>query len=215
MLSSFGILGRSLKAVRRVRTILAVMASFYAVSFIAGCILSLTENGYAGEFEEKLQEYLLSQEIFTVILEQLRTGNLPTAILITFTFNLCLGAFLTTTLLGVLPLLGAIGIAGVGLLRGFVIGLTYPSVLGYSPLSFIVGVGTLILELSAYVFSSAAGVNISLAPVFPSRYGTESRLKAFKEAWKDAARIFLIVVVLLGLGAIWEMTGIYFLIQHA
>jgi hypothetical protein len=28
-------------------------------------------------------------------------------------------------------------------------------------------------------------------------------------AWKDAAKIYLIVVILLALGAIWEMTGLF------
>ena len=201
------------EAARRIKSIVIFTAVLYAVSFIAGCTLTSIGNSYASELEEEIQRYLLSQEIFAVILEYLRTGNLVAAILITFTVNLCLGAFLTTTLPGILPLLGAIGISFVGLLRGFVIGLTYPQVLGYSPLAFIVGIGTILLELGAYVFSSAAGVNISLAPIFPARYETESRMTAFKEAWKDAARIFVIVIILLGLGAIWEMVGIYFLIQ--
>ena len=204
---------QSLEAVRRVRTIVIVIAALYATSFLAGFTLTSMGDSYASKLEEEVQRYLLSQEVFTIILEYLRAGNLLAAILITFTVNLCLGAFLTTTLPGILPLLGAIGISFVGLLRGFVIGLTYPQVLGYSPLAFIVGVGTILLELGAYVFSSAAGVNISLAPIFPARYETESRMTAFKEAWKDAARIFVIVIILLGLGAIWEMVGIYFLIQ--
>jgi len=203
----------SLEATRRVKAIVLIIAFLYATSFIAGWALASIENSYTSKLEEEIQQYILSQEIFTIILEYLRSGNLLAAILITFTVNLCLGAFLTTTLPGILPVLGAIGITIVGLLRGFVIGLTYPQVLGHSPLAFIVGVGTMFLELGAYVFSSAAGVNISLAPIFPAKYGTESRLAAFKEAWKDAARIFVIVVILLGLGAVWEMTGIYFLIH--
>jgi uncharacterized membrane protein SpoIIM required for sporulation len=66
----------------------------------------------------------------------------------------------------------------------------------------------MILELGAYVFSGAAGINIALAPILPRRYETQSRWMAFKMAWKDAAKIYLIVVILLALGAAWEMTGL-------
>jgi hypothetical protein len=36
---------------------------------------------------------------------------------------------------------------------------------------------------------------------------------AFKMAWKDAAKIYLIVVILLALGAAWEMTGIFLVLR--
>ena len=67
---------------------------------------------------------------------------------------------------------------------------------------------TLLLEWGAYVFSAAAGINISLSTIFPSRYQVDSRWIAFKEAWKDAGRIYVIVIILLALGAIWEMVGL-------
>jgi len=75
----------------------------------------------------------------------------------------------------------------------------------------IVALGTLILELGAYVFSATAGINLSLSSIFPNRYFSESRKIAFKEALKDAGRLYIIVVILLILGAIWEMTGLYLL----
>jgi uncharacterized membrane protein SpoIIM required for sporulation len=70
-------------------------------------------------------------------------------------------------------------------------------------------VGTAVLELGAYVFSAAAGIHLSLSAVFPKRQGLDSRRAAFKQAWKDAAYVYVIVVLLLALGAIWEMVGIY------
>jgi uncharacterized membrane protein SpoIIM required for sporulation len=73
--------------------------------------------------------------------------------------------------------------------------------------------GTLLLELGAYVFSGTAGINIALAPLMPQREGTQSRFAAFKAAWEDAARLYVIVIILLALGAIWEMTGLFLLIR--
>jgi uncharacterized membrane protein SpoIIM required for sporulation len=98
-------------------------------------------------------------------------------------------------------------------LRGFVVRITYPEVLSSSPAGFVLGLGTMIIELGAYVFSGAAGINIALAPILPRRYGTQSRWMAFKMAWKDAAKIYLIVVILLALGAAWEMTGLFLVLR--
>jgi uncharacterized membrane protein SpoIIM required for sporulation len=78
---------------------------------------------------------------------------------------------------------------------------------------FALGLGTMILELGAYVFSGAAGINIAVAPILPRRYGVQSRWVAFKMAWKDAAKIYVIVIILLALGAVWEMTGLFFVLR--
>ena len=204
---------QSLDAAKRMKILLLFVLFLYIVSFLSGLLLISTGDEFADEIKERIQQSVLTQQPFTSILESLRTGNLAAAVITTFGVNLCIGAFLATTLPGILPVLGALGIITVTALRGFFIGVTYPELLVYSPLTFIVGFGTMILELGAYVFSAAAGINISLAPVFPKRYQTESRWLAFKRAWKDAARIFLIVALLLALGAVWEMTGIYVLIH--
>ncbi len=168
-------------------------------------------------FNESLLENISGSPIFAPILEALQSGNLALAIAITFSINLLSGAFATTTLPGVIPLLGAIISMVVSSFRGFMIGalFTYTEIvspeatagLGWA----ILGLGTLILELGAYVFSAAAGINISLSSFFPNRYQVKSRWVAFKKAWKDAGRIYVIVIILLALGAIWEMSGIYLL----
>jgi hypothetical protein len=145
----------------------------------------------------------------TPIIGSLISGNLALAIAFTFLVNLSIGAFVYTTLIGVIPILGGVGSVAVTGLRGFVIGLTYYYAFKVSMGYTVVALGTLVLELGAYVFSAAAGINTSLSAVFPRRYQVESRWTAFKMAWKDAAKIYAIVVILLVLGAVWEMAGIY------
>jgi hypothetical protein len=156
---------------------------------------------------------VLTESPFTTILQALSSGDLVQAILITFLLNLSTGAFFSTTLPGILPLIGAFGTVAITLFRCFIIGITYPAVLASSGAGFVLGMGTIVLELGAYVFSGAAGINIALAPILPKRYGTASRWVAFKMAWKDAARIYVIVIVLLALGAIWEMTGLFLVLR--
>jgi uncharacterized membrane protein SpoIIM required for sporulation len=195
------------------KVLLVLVALLYIGSYLAGWYLISIKSPIAVEISRGLQESVLTQQPFTSILQSLQGGELLKAILVTFLVNLTTGAFLTTTLPGIVPLVGSLGTIAVTVLRGFVVGVTYPEVLSSSPAGFALGVGTMILELGAYVFSGAAGINIALAPILPRRYGTESRRMAFKMAWKDAAKIYLIVVMLLALGAAWEMTGLFLVLR--
>jgi uncharacterized membrane protein SpoIIM required for sporulation len=195
------------------KALLVLVALLYIGSYIAGWCLISIKSPIAVEISRGLQESVLTQQPFTSILQSLQAGELLKAILVTFLVNLTTGAFLTTTLPGIVPLVGSLGTIAVTVLRGFVVGITYPEVLSSSPSGFALGLGTMILELGAYVFSGAAGINIALAPILPRRYGIQSRRTAFKMAWKDAAKIYLIVVIFLALGAAWEMTGLFLVLR--
>jgi uncharacterized membrane protein SpoIIM required for sporulation len=195
------------------KVLLVLVALLYIGSYLAGWYLISIKSPIAVEISRGLQESVLTQQPFTSILQSLQGGELLKAILVTFLVNLTTGAFLTTTLPGIVPLVGSLGTIVVTVLRGFVVGITYPEVLSSSPAGFALGLGTMILELGAYVFSGAAGINIALAPILPRRYGTQSRWMAFKMAWKDTAKIYLIVVIFLALGAAWEMTGIFLVLR--
>lgn len=203
------LLNQSLDTARKMKRLLFLVAGIYVVSFLAGYLMVHFQVPFAMEFTEIFIESASTSPLLTPIIGSLMSGNLALAIAFTFLLNLSMGAFVSTTLPGVIPVLGGLGSVAVTGLRGFVIGLTYYYAfkvsIGYS----VVALGTLILELGAYVFSAAAGINISLSAIFPRRYQVDSRWTAFKIAWKDAAKIYVIVVILLVLGAVWEMAGIY------
>jgi hypothetical protein len=205
----------SIQAAKKMRGLLAVVALLYVGSYLAGWYLISVKSPVAVQTAQLITGSVLTQSPFTTIVQSLRSGELAQAILITFLVNLTSGAFFTTTLPGIVPLVGAFFPIVVTLMRGFVIGITYPAILASSLGDFALGFGTMILELGAYVFSGAAGIHIALAPVMPKRYGVEGRLAAFKVAWKDAFRIYPIVIILLALGAIWEMTGIVLVLRPA
>lgn len=187
---------------------IAIVSLLYVVSYLIGWYMVNTQIPAAVQMKQGIHEAVLSEEPFVFVIDFLKRGQLLEAIVATFTVNLSVGAFLSTTLPGIIPFVGALAIGAVTLIRGFVIGVTYPEVLAASPAAFVLGMGTLILELGAYVFSGAAGINIATAPLFPRRYGVQSRIEAFKRAWIDAGRVFIIVAILLVFGAIWEMTGL-------
>jgi uncharacterized membrane protein SpoIIM required for sporulation len=198
---------------RRIKVLLILVAFLYVGSYLAGWYLISIKSPIAVETSLGLRQSVLTQQPFTSILQSLRGGELVKAILVTFLVNLTTGAFLTTTLPGIVPLAGSLATVAVTMLRGFMVGITYPEVLSSSPLGFVLGLGTMILELGAYVFSGAAGINIALAPILPGRHAVQSRWVAFKMAWKDAAKIYVIVIILLALGAVWEMTGLFLVLR--
>jgi len=212
---ALGILSGPVEAAKRMKILLVFVALLYLCSYLVGWYLISVKSPIAVATVQGVSQTVLTQEPFTSIIQSLRGGELMNAILVTLLLNLITGAFLTTTLPGVIPVIGALGTVAVTVLRGFVIGIIYPQVLGASPAGFALGFGTMVLELGAYVFSGAAGINISLAPLLPTRYGVQSRWAAFKMAWKDAARIYVIVVILLALGAVWEMAGLFLALRPA
>jgi len=201
-----------IQAAKRMRILLVFVALLYIASYLAGWYLISIRSPIAIEITYSITGSVLTEAPFTLVTQSLRSGELVQAVLITFLWNLTVGAFLSTTLPGIIPFFGGLATVAIALVRGFAVGVVYPKILASSAAGFALGFGTMILELGAYVFSGAAGIHIALAPIMPRRYGALSRLAAFKMAWKDAARIYVIVVALLALGAVWEMTGIFLLL---
>lgn len=205
-----------MEAAGRLRGILLLVTLIYVTTYLVGSYMVQINIPSAVKLSESTLETVSANPAFVPVIGALRSGNLILAIAYTFSINLLGGAFATTTLPGVIPLIGGVGSMLISGVRGFLLGAVfqYAEIYQVSPGYTVLVVGTLILELGAYVFSAAAGVNISLSTVFPSRYGVESRSTAFKEAWKDALKIYFIVTILLAIGAVWEMTGIYLLTQR-
>ena len=202
------LLSQAVEAASKMRMLLLFVALLYVGSYLAGWYLISIKSPIAVETAQAVQAGVVTESPFTAIVQSLQGGDLLKAVLITFLLNLTTGAFLTTTLPGIVPLIGAFGTIAVTVYRGFSIGVIYPDMLASSAAGFALGLGTLLLEWGAYVFSGAAGIHIALAPIMPTRYGVQSRRSAFKTAWKDTVRVYVIVIILLALGAVWEMTGI-------
>jgi hypothetical protein len=198
----------AIKVLLKIKKIIFFIAILYVLSFFIGFLLIAIENPFAIQFKNFIIEFISTYQPFSYVLEALKSGNILQAIIFTFLYNLISGAFLSTTLPGLLPFIGAIFISLVTFLRGLMIGITYYEIFENFNLLTIVALGTLFLELSAYVFSASAGINISLSIIFPEKYSI-NKFEAFKKSIKDALKIYLIVIILLIFGAIWEMIGIF------
>lgn len=208
---SEGFFRASLETVRRLRHLVLALALIYTFSFTFGYLWAY--NTFLPlESQEQVAELVETQPPFTTVLQALREGDLPRAVLLTFAVNTGIGAFATTTLPGVIPLLGAAVTLGVTFFRGFIIGSVMPEVLTASLGALVVATGTLLLEFTAYSLSGAGGIHLSLSLIRPQRLGAKTRLEAFKLAWLDIARLFIPITLLLAIGALWEMAGLYLLL---
>ncbi len=125
-------------------------------------------------------------------------------ILYTFLFNLIVGAFVSTTVTGIVLFLPII----ITMFRAWFVGVVFHGFLA-SPLFTIVFVGTFILEFGAYVLSASVGIRVGCALIFPGRCYSLKRREAFVASLKDGFWVYIMVVILLFLGAIWEMTWLH------
>ncbi|MBI5682109.1 MAG: hypothetical protein HZC45_02910 [Deltaproteobacteria bacterium] len=158
------------------------------------------------EIRKEILKYLPSASYLQPLLGPL-APYLPLKILYTFFFNLIFGAFISTTLTGIiffLPFLVTIG-------RALYIGILFYGIPA-SPILKILFIGTFILEFGGYIFSTLAGINIGLSIAFPSQWKKKERtIDALKESIVDMKWCYLFVVTLLFLGAVWEMGWIHYI----
>ncbi|MBI5343906.1 MAG: hypothetical protein HZB83_00975 [Deltaproteobacteria bacterium] len=156
-----------------------------------------------------LREELL-KELRTLPYLQPLTGALANSLILkiiyTFFFNLLIGALVSTTVTGLIFFLPYV----IAVWRSFTVGLLFHG-LGVTPLQTLVFYGTFILEFGGYCISSAAGTDMGLALIWPERKGTKSRKDAFLISLRDASSLYLLVILLLFVAAVWEMSWLEYL----
>lgn len=167
----------------------------------------MVAKGYPGVLELRAEQLKEIQNLpYLKPLTGILAGSLFLKIIYTFLFNLIFGAFLSTTMTGVIFFLPYL----IAVWRGFIIGiLVYGS--GTTPLMAVVFYGTFLLEFGAYSISSAVGTDLGLSLMSPARKGVESRRAAIRIALRNGASLYILVAVLLVLGAVWEMSWIHYL----
>ncbi len=199
------ILEKTLKAMVEKKRLIIFFLAAHAVFLLLGMItMSRQMPGVLALRAELMKEI---QNLFYI---KPLTGPLASSLVLkisyTFGFNLIFGAFVSTTLTGLLFFVPYI----IAVWRSFVIGVLYYG-MDSSPLQSIAFYGTAIFEFGAYSFSSALGTDIGLSLLFPGRKGTTSRREAVRATLKEGIWLYLIIIVLLCLGAIWEISWLHYL----
>ncbi len=164
-------------------------------------------QGYPSAIELRTEQLKNIQELpYLKPLTGVLADNLPLKILYTFGFNLVFGAFVSTTFMGLVfffPYLIAVW-------RSFIIGVLV-SDMDSSPVMNVIFYGTFILEFGAYCISSAIGTDLGLSVLWPSRKGVGSRMEALREAARDGVKLYVLVIIVLFVAAIWEITWLHYM----
>lgn len=196
----------SLDVIKKNKIIFYFVLAITVLALLIGYILSRSDNHQINILKEQILLEISQYGPILNIISALDKNNIFYSALYTFFYNLFFGAFLSTTLTGLffpLPIL-------IMLQRGILIGLLFGSEKS-SLLYYIILFGTLILEFSAYLLSSTAGIVIGLSFFMPKKYGTLNRFIAFKKSLLEAIKIYYLVIFLLFIAAFWEILGLYFL----
>lgn len=182
------------------------LITFFVLTHLAFLALGqwMALAGYPVVIELRTKQLEMIQDLpYLKPLTGVLADSLALKILYTFAFNLVVGAFLSTTVSGVvffLPYLIAVW-------RGFIIGVLI-SDFSLTPGMAAMFYGTFILEFGAYCLSSAVGTDIGLSLIIPERKGTDSRKKAFLEAFREGRHLYIFIAVILFSAAIWEICWI-------
>ncbi len=195
-----GLVKEANAALKRRRNLIVFFALAHAVFLFFGQWAVMRGMPAVVELRQELLK-----EIQTLAYLKPLTGaladSLALKILYTFLFNLLIGAFLSTTVTGMVIFFLPYAIA---VWRSFTVGLLFYG-LGSSVDKSVVFYGTFILEFGAYAISSAAGTDMGLSLIWPKRKAVSSRTEAFKVAAQDSLRLYVVVALLLFIGAVWEM----------
>lgn len=198
------ILKGSFEAAKRRKNLIVFFISTHVILLFFG--QWMVAQGYPGVIELREEQLRQIQELpYLKPLMGPLADNLPLKILYTFSFNLIFGAFVSTTLTGLIfffPYLVAVW-------RSFLVGILVAG-MEYSPAMVAVFYGTFILEFGAYCISSAIGTDLGLSLIFPERKGVASRKEALGIAIREGLRLYVLVIIILFIAAIWEMTGLHY-----
>lgn len=189
----------------RLKWLFVIITVLYLLSITAGLITRFAGDGVFVSFVEKMDEGRNEQveKIFGRFRQSVRDGDLKTIVLcslIVFGVN-TLGSITS----GTLPSIFILPIGVTLLFGGWVQGISLGSIQASSFISLFLFLLMGCLEWSTYVISSVVGVNIGLSVLIPKRQGVVSRWKAFKLAWRDAGRLYVVIVIILAFQAVFEV----------
>jgi hypothetical protein len=143
------------------------------------------------------------ETIFSRFREPVRNGHfgiISLCSLIVFSIN-TIGDFIMHTL----PCIFLLPLATKLLRFAWMQGTWMTSIQASSFVSLLLYSVVIFLETLSYIIASVAGVNIGLSVLVPKIHGVNSRLMAFKFSCVDMWRLYIVIMIILAIQAVWEM----------
>jgi len=207
------LLSRVWDTVSRLKTLIAVVGLLYIASIGAGIVAwrlmptawpdSLTKQ------ERDKNEQI--EKVFGRFREPVREGQwgaVLTASGLVFLINL-FADFSQLTVLSIL----IVPASFLGL-TGWMQGMSLAQIHGSSFLSVFLYLFMESLEWITYPLATVAGLNVGLSALLPKRQATNSRWLAFKQAWRDAGSLYLVITVILAVQAVCEIFYVRQVLLH-
>ena len=194
------------KTLIRLKWLMLIVALLYIASIATGLITCYAGGELFTSFVEKSDSQSAPQieRIFGRFRESIREGHWGTIALcslIVFAIN-TLGNIINLTLPGIfiVPVAATLLLFG-GLMQGISLG----GIQGSSFTSLFLFLLIVCLESITYVIATVAGVNVGLSVLMPKKQKVKSRWKAFKLAWGDAGRLYVVILIILAFQAVFEI----------
>mgnify|MGYP000226888404 CR=1 FL=1 len=127
------------------------------------------------------------------------------AFLVTLAVNTLLGALVTVTLSGAFFMT-----VPSALYRAILWGVMLPVTVE----KYYIALPTLLLEGEGYVLAMVPGLNLSLAVLRPERYDAETRLRALRNALREALTYYVLITTVLAVAAIVEVITVFSLMGY-
>ena len=206
-------LSRVWDTVSRLKMLMVVVGLLYAASIGAGIVTwrlmpTAWPDNLTKEEQNKNEQV---ENIFGRFREPVREGRFGavlTASGLVFLINL-FGVFSQFTVLATLilpaPFLGV---------AGWMQGMSLAQIHGSSFFSVFLYLAMGSLEWITYPLATVAGLNVGLSVLFPKRQATTSRWLAFKQAWRDAGRLYLVIAMILAVQAVCEIFYVRQVLLH-
>lgn len=207
------LLSRIGETVSRLKTLIAVVGLLYVASvgagIVTGRLMPAASPDSLSKGEEKRVEQI--EKVFGRFREPVREGQwsaVLTASGLVFLLNLS-GAFSQFTVLSILIVPASfLGLAG------WMQGMSLAQIHGSSFFSVFLYLFMGSLEWITYPLATVAGLNVGLSALFPKRQATTSRWLAFKQAWRDAGRLYLLIAMILAVQAVCEILYVRQVLLH-
>ena len=201
------LLVKALRLVQRNRRAYVVInVVFYGLVIVGALAVVLFPE--VQQFLLKQIRHGLSQGRLRVIAEAYREGRVLATIGLTFAANLFMGALAAVTIPSLLVPFSGLAI---GLLRSLLWGLVLSPADPHLRWAMIPHAGTLLLEGQAYVLAMLAAYIHGKAWLSPRSVGEQTHSRGYLSGLKSTASIYVLVVVVLAVAAIYEALEVIYL----
>ncbi len=171
-------------------------------------ICAMSYTFYDRSLQQELTDQIslgFSQGMLSPVVEAYTTGQILSAVGLTFVINLVLGSFISITLPSlIIPFSGYI----IGGIRALLWGVIFsPSITGIGIKEITMGVLIailLFLEGQGYVLAMMAAYLQGRAFLWPQRIGAADRVQGYLRGLIDTGKVYLLVVLALVVAAVYE-----------